>query len=164
MNQLKLSIVMMVVSLILGACSLVNISSSPIQNDNSPDAVNGEQIYFTSISQRGERISYTGGPALGGMMMGSYLTCASCHGPTGQGGRHTMHMTVMDAPDIRYVELAGEMEEHGGEEGEYDLATFRKAVMDGEHPDGDSLDRDMPRWKMSENDLADLFAFLQSLE
>jgi hypothetical protein len=75
-----------------------------------------------------------------------------------------MHMTVMDAPDIRYVELAGEMEEHGGEEGEYDLATFRKAVMDGEHPDGDSLDRDMPRWKMSENDLADLFTFLQSLE
>jgi hypothetical protein len=37
-------------------------------------------------------------------------------------------------------------------------------VVDGEHPDGDSLDRDMPRWKMSENDLADLFAFLQSLE
>jgi cytochrome c oxidase subunit 2 len=164
MNQFKLSIGMMVVSLILGACSLVNISSSPIQNDNSPDAENGEKIYFTSISQRGERISYTGGPALGGMMMGSYLTCASCHGPTGQGGRHTMHMTVMDAPDIRYVELAGEMEEHGGGEGEYDLATFRKAVMDGEHPDGDSLDRDMPRWKMSENDLADLFAFLQSLE
>ena len=96
-------------------------------------------------------------------MMGSYLTCASCHGPTAQGGRHTMHMTVMDAPDIRYVELAEEMEEHGGE-GEYDLITFKKAVIDGEHPDGDSLDRDMPRWKMSENDLADLFAFLQSLE
>jgi hypothetical protein len=56
------------------------------------------------------------------------------------------------------------MEEHGGGDGEYDLATFKKAVVDGEHPDGDSLDRDMPRWKMSENNLADLFAFLQSLE
>jgi hypothetical protein len=74
-----------------------------------------------------------------------------------------MHMTVMDAPDIRYVELAHEMEEHGGE-GEYDLVTFRKAVVDGEHPDGDSLDQDMPRWRMSDADLADLFAFLQSLE
>ena len=97
-------------------------------------------------------------------MMGSYLTGASCHGPTGKGGRHTMHMTVMDAPDIRYVALADEMEEHGGEEGEYDLATFRKAVVNGEHPDGDLLDRDMPRWEMSESDLIDLFTFLQSLK
>lgn len=164
MKNIKLILLMMGVSLILAACSSLLQSSSLPQIDDTPNAENGEQIYFTSTSQRGGRISYTGGPALGGMMMGSYLTCASCHGPTGQGGRHTMHMTVMDAPDIRYVELAGEMEEHGGEEGEYDLATFRKAVMDGEHPDGDSLDRDMPRWKMSENDLADLFTFLQSLE
>ena len=35
-----------------------------------------------------------------------------------------------------------------------DLATFRKAVVDGEHPDGDSLDRDMPRWRMSDADLS----------
>lgn len=162
MTRLKSLFVMIVVGLILGACSLMDLSSTSMQND-SPDAENGEQIYFTSTSQRGGRISFTGGPAFGGMM-GSYLTCASCHGPTGRGGLHTMHMTVMDAPDIRYVALAHEMEEHGGGEGEYDLATFQKAVVDGEHPDGDSLDRDMPRWKMSESDLIDLFTFLQSLE
>jgi len=163
MKFIKISLPLMGVSLILAACSPFFQSASSPQIDDTPSAENGEQIYFTSISERGNRISYTGGPALGGMMMGSYLTCASCHGPTGQGGRHTMHMTVMDAPDIRYVELAHEMEEHGGE-GEYDLVTFRKAVVDGEHPDGDSLDQDMPRWRMSDADLADLFAFLQSLE
>jgi hypothetical protein len=103
------------VSLIVAACIPFFQSSSSSRLDDSPSAENGEQIYFTSISDRGGRISYRGGPALGGMMMGSYLTCASCHGPTGQGGRHTMHMTVMDAPDIRYVELAHELEEHGGE-------------------------------------------------
>ena len=163
MKHIKLILSMMGVGLILAACSSFYPSSSLSKIDDTPDAENGERIYFTSTSQRGGRISFSGGPALGGMMMGTYLTCASCHGPTGQGGRHTMHMTVMDAPDIRYVELAGEMEEHGGQ-GEYDLVTFRKAVVNGEHPDGDSLDRDMPRWKMSENDLADLFAFLQTLE
>ena len=163
MKHKKLILSMMGVALILVACSSLLQSSSAPEIDDTPDAENGERIYFNATSQRGGRISYTGGPALGGMMMGSYLTCAACHGPTGQGGRHTMHMTVMDAPDIRYVELAHEMEEHGGE-GEYDLVTFRKAVVNGEHPDGDSLDRDMPRWKMSENDLADLYAFLQSLE
>lgn len=164
MKYIKLILSMMGVGIILAACSSMFQSSTFSKMDETPNTENGEQIYFTSTSQRGGRISFTGGPVLGGMMMGSYLTCASCHGPTGQGGRHTMHMAVMDAPDIRYVELAGEMEEHGGEEGEYNLATFKKAVVDGEHPDGDTLDRDMPRWKMSENDLADLFAFLQSLE
>lgn len=164
MKHIKLILSMMGVGLILAACSSLFQSSTLSKIDDAPNTENGEQIYFTSTSQRGERISFSGGPALGGMMMGSFLTCASCHGPTGQGGRHTMHMTVMDAPDIRYVELAGEMEEHGGQEGEYDLTTFKKAVIDGEHPDGDSLDRNMPRWKMSEADLADLFAFLQFLE
>jgi len=64
---------------------------------------NGEMIYYTAINDRGTRIAYTGGPALGrGMMMGSSLTCAACHGADGRGGAHTMHMQVMDAPDIRY--------------------------------------------------------------
>ncbi|HSM24174.1 MAG TPA: c-type cytochrome [Anaerolineaceae bacterium] len=163
MKHIKFILLLMGVSLALAGCIPLFQSSSISKIDDTPNTENGEQIYFTSTSQRGGRIRFSGGPSLGGMMMGSYLTCASCHGPTGQGGRHTMHMTTMDAPDIRYEELAHEMEEHGGE-GEYDLATFRKAVVDGEHPDGDSLDRDMPRWRMSEADLADLFAFLQSLE
>ena len=45
--------------------------------------------------------------------------------------------------------------------GEYDLETFKKAVIAGQHPDGDSLDINMPRWIMSDADLADLFAFSQ---
>ena len=81
-----------------------------------------------------------------------------------------MHMQVMEAPDIRYSALSSEAEEHQGEGhageegGEYDIEDFRRAVIDGEHPDGEALSRDMPRWRMSEEDLADLFAFLKSLE
>lgn len=127
---------------------------------------NGERIYFTAINDRGERIRYTGGPDLGGMMMGGYLTCASCHGPDARGGLHVMHMQTMDAPDIRWSALAaheGEEEEHGDEHGGYDLETFRLAVVGGEHPDGEPLSRDMPRWRMVDQDLADLAEYLQSL-
>jgi len=74
-----------------------------------------------------------------------------------------MHMTVMDAPDIRIAALMDESEEHGSDIDEYNLDTFRMAVVDGQHPDGDPLNADMPRWQMSDTDLADLFAFLQSL-
>lgn len=134
------------------------------------DVRNGEQIYFTTTNRDGERISYTEGPDFGGMMMGSYLTCAACHGPEAQGGRHAMHMQVMDAPAITFAALSGEGEEHGEEEGdhadehgEYDLEAFRMAVVDGQHPDGEALDKNMPRWNINEDDLKDLFAFLKSL-
>ncbi|MFN2290783.1 MAG: hypothetical protein ACK2UC_06310, partial [Anaerolineae bacterium] len=74
---------------------------------------NGERIYFTAINEQGERIRYRGGPDLGGMMMGGYLTCASCHGPNARGGLHVMHMETMDAPDIRWSALAAHEEEEG---------------------------------------------------
>ncbi len=137
------------------------LSGTPL--GDAPNVANGERIYFTAISSRSGPIRYQGGPAFGGMMMGSYLTCAACHGPTARGGKHIMHMTVMDAPDIRIAALSKEFDEHGGGHGEYDLETFRKAVVYGQHPDGKPLSPDMPRWQMSDADLADLFAFLQSL-
>jgi hypothetical protein len=141
-------------------------------------ASNGERIYLTATNEEGEFIPYSGGPGFGGMMMGAYLTCAACHGADGRGGVHTMHMQVMDAPDIRYQALRGEAGEHQadadeGDEGHdgdhhhegeaYTLEDFRRAVVEGEHPDGEPLSGDMPRWQMSDDDLADLFAHLKTL-
>lgn len=134
---------------------------------------NGERIYFTATNERGEVISYTGGRSFGGMMMGNnYLTCASCHGQDGRGGTHTMHMSLMDAPDIRYSALKAEEESNGEDEhgdddhavehSQYDLEAFRRAVVEGQHPDGDALDGDMPRWNISDEDLGDLFEYLKS--
>ena len=80
-----------------------------------------------------------------------------------------MHMEVMDAPDIRYSALTGEGDEHGGDEshgevhGGYDINDFRLAVIGGVHPDGEPLSRDMPRWRMSDEDLLDLFEYLKTL-
>lgn len=159
-------------SLILTAC----VAMGPLSPDRtgmawasgSFDSV-GEQIYFTSIDGDGERIGYTGGPTTG-MMMGGYLACASCHGPDARGGRHMMHMEVMDAPDIRWSALAGEALDEGGHDGdeehagEYDLETFRRAVVEGEHPDGEPLSPDMPRWQMSDDSLEALQGYLMSLD
>jgi len=127
-------------------------------------ASNGERIYFTATNDQGEYISYTEGPAYGGMM-GGRLACVSCHGEDGRGGLHWMHMQQMDAPDIRYSALINDHDE-GGEEmqmEEYDLEVFRNAVVLGQHPDGDSLSDGMPRWEMSDSDLSDLLDFLKTL-
>jgi cytochrome c oxidase subunit II len=126
---------------------------------------NGERIYFTGKNEEGERIAYSGAPFPG--VGAGALGCASCHGGDAEGGRHWMHMLVMDAPDIRWSALAGEAgdgHDDGDEHGEYDLAAFGVAVVEGRHPGGEPLSDLMPRWKLSDRDLADLAAFLQSLD
>lgn len=172
-NKLSWVASFIVGGLLLAACS-VFWRQPGIVRQNGPllegpaNAANGERIYFSASSGRDTSITYRDGPSFGGMMMGSYLTCASCHGPSARGGLHTMHMQVMDAPDITYAALSGEADEHGeeahgDEHGEYSLEDFRRAVIDGKHPDGESLSRDMPRWQMSDEDLADLLEFLKTI-
>ena len=130
----------------------------------------GERIYFTAANERDRSIAYQGGPQYG-MMMQPRLACVACHGPDGRGGRHVMHMQVMDAPDIRYATLNSENDDHGSNneagmehtQGGYDLDAFREAVVEGKHLDGEALNRDMPRWKMNDQDLAAVFEYLKSL-
>lgn len=132
-------------------------------------ARNGARIYFTAASERGTAATIEGGAnpsggVMGGSMMGGYgqwLTCAACHGPEARGGRHQMHMWVMDAPDIRYSALRT-MSDLKDRQRPYDLDDFRQQVEQGRHPDGTEVKQEMPRWQMSEADLADLFAFLRS--
>lgn len=131
---------------------------------------NGKRIYFTATSERGTPISFKGGPASGMMMMGGNIACVSCHGTDARGGKHNMNMETMDAPDIRWSALSGgqheeqtDMEEQHKHE-TYNFETFRIAVENGKHPDGDELKKDMPRWKMSDEDLQDLMEYLKSLQ
>ena len=76
-----------------------------------------------------------------------------------------MHMQQMDAPDIRYSALLNDHDEGDGEMrmDEYDLEAFRNAVVLGQHPDGDSLSYNMPRWEIDDTDLTDLLVFLKTL-
>jgi cytochrome c oxidase subunit 2 len=146
---------------------------------------NGERIYFTGTSVNGP-IGYSASN-FGGMMggrgmmgrrgaMGGRLACVDCHGPDARGGEYVVHMTVIDAPDIRWSTLteAGHGE-HGDEEGDhteegeemehppFTVETFKRAVTEGVEPDGELLDEAMPRWNMSDQDLEDLIAFLEQI-
>lgn len=159
-------------ALILLTCLLLSGCAAPLPWRRQPGLAwapgsfdsNGERIYFTSTNYRGEWIRYRGGPDVGNMMMGQVYACASCHGPDARGGVHVMHGQVMDAPDIRWSTLAEhEDEEHSDEPEGYGLETFRMAVVEGEHPDGEPLDGNMPRWRMDDQDVADLAEYLQSL-
>ena len=132
---------------------------------------NGERIYFTTINKDDEFLTYTGGPE-SDMMMGGFLTCASCHGPDGRGGTHEMYNYTMIVPDISYetlqndkAKLAAEGFAHLTKKDveAYNLEDFRMAVSHGKRPDGSNLDLYMPRWEMNDEDLADVLEYLKSL-
>ena len=158
----------------LALLALVVAACSPLGLGRGRYASNGERIYVTGTSANG-RIRYSGGDVGGGMMggqgmTGDQLACADCHGPDGRGGPHVMHMTEMDAPDIRWSQLT-EAEHGGHDDGEaevehppYDELSFNEAVTRGLDPGGGTLDPAMPRWRMSEGDLEDLIAFLKTLD
>jgi len=119
-------------------------------------------IYMTETSQRGTSIEYdlpTGG------MMRTGLTCASCHGPDGRGGRQRMMMRTFDAPDIRFQTLSTPRKNDQGEdEPIFTEATVKRAITEGVDPDGKDLEWPMPRWSMSAADLDDLVQYLKTLK
>ena len=125
---------------------------------------NGEQIYFTGRSQTGSPISSTM-PGMNRMRLRK-MGCANCHGADGQGGRVTMMMTTLHAPDIRYSTLTeGEYDdEHGeGEHPPYSDEMIKEAITKGVDPSGTELSWVMPRWDMTEDQLDDLLNFLKTL-
>jgi Cytochrome c len=146
-----------IIALVLPACASrpQSVGSSGTAWGTGAFRSNGERIYFTATSERGTAITYTSGPASNGWMMGDgQLACASCHGPNGRGGAHNMGMMqTMTAKDIRWSAL----------QSEFDAEKFRLAVTKGQDPDGTQLNTDMPRWNISDDDRADLIAYLKTL-
>jgi len=157
-TAIAIVLLIIVTALLLAGCALSNRTVEPVGTVWGVGAFdsNGERIYFTATSDRGTEITYTGGPSSNGWMMGGggILACASCHGPDGRGGVHSMGMMqTMDAKDIRWKTL----------EGEFDIEKFRLAIEEGKDPDGTQLSTDMPRWNMSDGDISDLIDYLKTL-
>ncbi|MGA7617364.1 MAG: cytochrome c [Thermoanaerobaculia bacterium] len=124
---------------------------------------NGERIYFTLTDERGERISFQGGPPWLSMHGGS---CADCHGSDGRGGKQVMMGTAVPA-DIRYSVLTAKEHPAGGEHADHPPYTDRlikRAITEGLDPAGGRLDQTMPRFTMPEQDLNDLVDYLKQLD
>ena len=124
---------------------------------------NGERIYYTGSSSSGFRISANGGGMRMQMHNGS---CVTCHGVDRQGTR-LMPRFWKTAPPLTPAALFGGHDESSEDDGhgdhdKYDDATLQLAITRGIDPGGNLLDREMPRWSMNPQDLADLIGFLKS--
>ncbi len=155
-NNLLIAVVFIVAG-VIGLLVLSYGTSSYIRPASGFQS-NGERIYFTATSDSGEPII----SSIGAMRMrGGMMSCATCHGPDGKGGKGRMMMWTFDAPDIRYPTLISG--HHEGEE-PYTDELIKRAIIRGLDPEGKALDPPMPVWQMSESDLNDLIAFLKTLK
>ena len=118
---------------------------------------NGEQIYFTGVSRRTGPIAFSGGPIWLSAHGGG---CVSCHGPQGRGGVPVMMLDKVPT-DITYAHLSEPHQD--GDHKPYTDDLIKRAVTQGVDSNGERLDPYMPRWQMSDQDFADLLAYLKTL-
>lgn len=165
------------ISVVLGGAFIVGCSSFPMfgmfglhgMSGEFPtatallpeDATNGEWIFKTGLTADGKRVTAEGGPFWFSMHGGG---CAACHGIDGRGGQRVM-MTDQIAPNIRYSRLTSAEEDHenGEDHPPYDDVLIGRAIRDGLNPADESLNHAMPRWALSDEEMADLIDYLKTL-
>ena len=149
--------------LVVGASRNGAGAPAPGTSAGSP-ASRGEVIFATGHDASGAVIprtaTSTGGMMGGGGMMG--VSCAGCHGNDGR-GRTTQTFT---SPDITYGNLTdpkGMLMPDGTRGPTYADASIRTAVTQGTDPAGARLQSPMPQWQLSDQQWADLLAYLKTL-
>ncbi|MDJ0739717.1 MAG: ABC transporter substrate-binding protein [Gammaproteobacteria bacterium] len=122
----------------------------------------GKAIYFQGQSTGGGSIE-----ALVGdeevALPASAVPCAGCHGPDGLGRPEGGVLP----PDIRWSTLTkvyGHVHEDGRRHPAFDEASVARVLASGLDPADNAIDRAMPLYRMSDDDMADLIAYLKVIE
>lgn len=124
----------------------------------TPAEQRGKQIYLTGRSPGGGEIVATLG--LGGAEVpASLMPCGSCHGADGR-GRPEGGAVPSDITWPALTRSYGVRHADGREHPPYDARSLIKAITLGVDPAGNALSAVMPRYRLSQEDAADLMAYL----
>lgn len=129
----------------------------------SEQEARGKAIYMDGESASGREITaYVGQASVS--VPASAIPCATCHGPDGL-GRPEAGVTPTNILWSRLTKPYGLVSATGHRRsGPYDEFSLGRSIVAGMDPDGNPLDRSMPRYRMEEEDLDDLVAYMKRLE
>jgi ABC-type branched-subunit amino acid transport system substrate-binding protein len=146
---------------LLGAAwiGLASLTASGIAND--PDATRGQQVYLHGISASGQEIVAVLG-AEGTPVRASVVPCANCHGHDGR-GRPEGGITPANITWEVLTKPYGVIHADGRRHGPYTERLLTRAITMGIDPAGERLHAAMPRYRLSQQDAADLIAYMKTL-
>ena len=122
----------------------------------------GKQIYVTGTSPSGQDIVALVGVD-GFELPASSMTCSSCHGLDGR-GRPEGGVVPSDITWGHLTKAYGHEHSYGRQHPAFDRTGVATAIRTGLDPAGNRLDLAMPAFRMADDDLAALIAYLQRIE
>jgi ABC-type branched-subunit amino acid transport system substrate-binding protein len=122
----------------------------------------GKQIYFEGTSPSGGEITAIVGDEAA-LLPGSAMPCSSCHGSDGL-GRPEGGVTPLDIRWTELIKTYGHVHHDGRRHPAFDDAGVARSVIAGVDQANNVLDRSMPVYQMSQQDIDDLVAYMKVLE
>lgn len=138
------------------------LSPALVKAERSAAQSRGKQIYMEGSSPNGGDIKAIVG-AEGVSLPASAVPCASCHGPDGLGRPEGGVLPT----DIRWSELTksyGHVHVDNRRHPAFDAVSLARLLRTGLDPADNRLDKSMPLYSMSVEDMDDLIAYLRYLE
>ncbi len=119
------------------------------------DAEDGRRIYREGILPSGEAL--TAIVAGDVPVLGTQFSCQSCHGQSGMGAAEGTYIVPPIAGQFLFAESPQPARPA------YDQESLARLLRDGVTPGGRNLGELMPRYRLGDDDVADLAAFLANL-
>lgn len=124
--------------------------------------IRGKQIYFEGTSPHGTEIMAVVGDEAA-LLPGSAMPCASCHGSDGL-GRPEGGVIPLDVRWSELVKTYGHVHRDGRKHPAFDDEGLERSIIAGVDQANNPLDRSMPIYQMSQQDMDDLVAYIKVLE
>ncbi|HEX2122031.1 MAG TPA: c-type cytochrome, partial [Thermoanaerobaculia bacterium] len=129
-------------------------------HDRAPDPVAGRQIYVSGEGKSGHPI--TASVAGSSELSATLLPCLNCHGADGR-GRAEGGVVPSNVTWLELTKPYRAATPNGRRRPAYNEKTLARALAEGVDSAGNPLHPAMPRYAMSQNDLADLVSYLRIL-
>jgi mono/diheme cytochrome c family protein len=137
------------------ACGLVVSQATAGTEAAAPDPAAGRRMYREGIRPSGEPLTaiVTGDVPV----LGTQFSCQSCHGRSGMGAAEGAYIVPAIAGRLLYADSPQPKRPA------YDRVSLGRALRDGLDPAGRRLDTLMPRYLLSDDEIAALAAYLAIL-
>jgi len=145
---------------LLSVASAVLYQASAPRRDLTPQEKRGKAFYLRGESASGQEVTALMGEI---DVPASTMTCAGCHGVRGEGIKEG-GVTAGPLTWSYLTKPYGHTDEGGRKHGPFSETSFTRMLTAGLDPAGNKLAVAMPAYRMSQDDMANLIAYLKQIE